>query len=303
MPKIPRTPQGQPQPLPQQQVQPPPQLPQQQQDKPPEASSIEALLMGMEARLGTHFEKSNEAIQAVASQVKQANEGLNQLEQKVDESDANFKVTLQEVEARVLNKAQEADTRLLDQVRDQVKEMVENQLRAAGFDPDMTAAGLSTINQTPSAAVYRDHGGSQPTYAGAVIRSANMDQQNVTRQMSKEERQEEKFWNCRRSLRVWPVPDADRNKLNKFFMEKLHMDINFLENEMGDVHLWPHRDPKAKIKDEVYVTFESREIRDAVNPLRPRSFFQFRPFRPRGRKRPMEVSFLNLKNILKIIKK
>ena len=40
-----------------------------------------------------------------------------------------------------------------------------------------------------------------------------------------------------------------------------------------------------------------------VNPIRPRSFFQFRPFRPRGRKRPMEVSFLNFKNILKIIKK
>ena len=33
------------------------------------------------------------------------------------------------------------------------------------------------------------------------------------------------------------------------------------------------------------------------NPLRPRSFFQFQPFRPRGRKRPMEVSFLKLKNI------
>ena len=29
-----------------------------------------------------------------------------------------------------------------------------------------------------------------------------------------------------------------------------------------------------------------------VNPLRPRSFFQFRPFRPIGRKRPMEASFL-----------
>ena len=39
------------------------------------------------------------------------------------------------------------------------------------------------------------------------------------------------------------------------------------------------------------------------NPLRLRSFFQFRPFRLIGQKRPMEVSFLKLKNILKIIKK
>ena len=34
-----------------------------------------------------------------------------------------------------------------------------------------------------------------------------------------------------------------------------------------------------------------------LNPLRPRSFSQFRPFRPTGWKRPMEVSFLKLKNI------
>ena len=76
--------------------------------------------------------------------------------------------------------------------------MVLDQLREAGFDPDLTAGALSTIQTTRTTV--------NGSYAAAVA-SRNVQPAGCPpkKKMSQQEKQEDKFWECRRSLRLWPV--------------------------------------------------------------------------------------------------
>ena len=47
------------------------------------------------------------------------------------------------------------------------------------------------------------------------------------------------------------------------------MDKGIVENEMGIVHIRKNRDPRSKVKDEVIVEFETKEVRDAVKAQGP----------------------------------
>ena len=81
---------------------------------------------------------------------------------------------------------------------------------------------------------------------------------------AKVEKQEEKFWKARRSLRMWPVEGCERRHVVAFLVEKLKMDGDFVEEELGSVTVNKVRDPRSKIKNEAIVTFETKQIRDAV---------------------------------------
>ena len=137
-----------------------------------------------------------------------------------------------------------------------VKVMVEDQLHAAGFDPDLTASGLSTINRTPACTAR--------SYAAIL-----MDNEAATRSRpekmkpDRSERQEDAFWDCRRSLRLWPVPGADRPALLEYLRTKTRMDEDFIDKDLGEVAI-KHRDPKSKVTDEVVVRFETKEVRDMI---------------------------------------
>ena len=87
--------------------------------------------------------------------------------------------------------------------------------------------------------------------------------------VTSEARREERFWECRRSLRLWPVKGEDNGDLEAFLTEKLRMDEAFVKNEIGSVNIKKIRDPRSKLADEVIVQFECKEVRDAVKAQRP----------------------------------
>ena len=80
---------------------------------------------------------------------------------------------------------------------------------------------------------------------------------------TREERREDKFWECRRTLRIWPVRGDSREDVVDFLAYKLGLDWQF-DDEMGEVVVKKVRDPKRKVEGEVAVTFESKEVRDMV---------------------------------------
>ena len=83
--------------------------------------------------------------------------------------------------------------------------------------------------------------------------------------MSQSEKQERKYWECRRSIRIRLVGDGnDREEMERFFLEYLELDESFLRS-MGDVRL--ERVPyggKTKIKKEMIITFATVDARDVV---------------------------------------
>ena len=203
-----------------------------------------ALLLAMEARLSSKLDANKKAVNEAVRTSKLNSDALDALEEKVDATDEILKETLARVEAQ--------EERVLARVEEQVKEMVREQLRAAGFDSQLSAGDLSTRTATG-------------TYAAAAASQSHV-QSDTIRQptLSKEQRQEEKFWESRRSLRIWPVPEASEEQLRVFLKDKLRMDETFITEDMGQVIIKKNMERKPKNKDEVCVIFESKQIRDAV---------------------------------------
>ena len=54
-----------------------------------------------------------------------------------------------------------------------------------------------------------------------------------------------------------------------YLESKLGFDPTFTRDELGDVVTRQLRDPRSKLVDEVFVTFETREIRDAIKVRAP----------------------------------
>ena len=256
MPRLPRTPQqGQAQ----AQSQAPPQEESKQEPTVPPA--FEALLLAMEGRLTAKLEKASEASRQAAQQAKLNSESLEQLESRVDENEQCLMEALRKSEERIMAKVNE-------QVEGKVKEMVDAQLAAAGFDQDLSAADLSIRK---SALAMREVNGSvgQISYArvaktapalGAVPEGV------LLRVGKKSDYQEDKFWQARRSLRLWPIENGDRTGLEEYLRTKLRMDERFVKEELGEVTIAKPRDPrnKDKAQNEYVVTFENKQVRDEV---------------------------------------
>ena len=219
--------------------------------------SFEALLLAMEGRLSAKLEKASEASREAAHQAKLNSESLEQIESRVDANEAYVMEALRETEARIMAKVQE---QVQEAVTNQVKEMVNVQLAAAGFDQDLTASNLSVRNS----AIHQDNAA---TYAGIAAHPAPTVNQSVV--LSKEEKREAKFLLARRSLRLWPIPGGKKECLEDFLLQKLQMDETFIKEDLGSVTLTRTKEPRNKNKDEVIVTFESKQICDAVKAAAP----------------------------------
>ena len=163
-----------------------------------------------------------------------------------------MKETLARVEAQ--------EERVLARVEHQVKEMVKEQLKVAGFDSQLSAGDLSTVRDEPSI---------RGSYAAAAASAARSAGGLTDKTLNKEQRQEEKFWDCRRALRIWPVPGADEEGLRNFLKDKLAMDATFIEEDLGPVVIKRNLEKRPRNKDEICVYFENKQVRDHVKAKGP----------------------------------
>ena len=180
------------------------------------ASDLEALLLAMERRLTDRIEKASEAAKEAASLAKTTNEALEDLELRVEASEVCIRGELKDTEERVMRA-----------VEDKVKDMVDNQLRAAGFDQDLSAGDLtvrSSVQQNSYAGVTAALSGASSRFTSGTEGSSGT---------TKENRQEEKFWKARRSLRIWPLSTFDRDGVAEFLLEKLKMEKEFVGDDLG----------------------------------------------------------------------
>ena len=163
-------------------------------------------------------------------------------------------------EENIKDAIERSGSELMRGVKDQIKELVTDQLRQAGFDPDLTAGALSTIPcNTPARNVPTTPAvGGTASYAAAATAAVQAKPQH-----DKTDRRTERFWNCRRSLRLWPMKEGTSSELRDFLQTKLNMSEDFVDN-LGITRIRLVKDRRAKIKDEAVVQFETKEIRDSI---------------------------------------
>ena len=215
--------------------------------------SFAAMLIAMEERLSSKLDANKRAVNEAVKMSKLNSDTLDALEEKVDATDEILKETLARVEAQ--------EERVLARVESQVKELVREQLKEAGFDSQLSAGDLPSIQE----------GQSGTTYAAAASKSATsvLSRSSNDSNMDGERRRENKFWQCRRSLRLWPIKRVDVTGVKEFLMEKLDMDERFVEHDMGPVVVRRSVERKQKNKDEVCVEFENKQIRDLIKAQGP----------------------------------
>ena len=80
-----------------------------------------------------------------------------------------------------------------------------------------------------------------------------------------QERREARFWECRHSLRLWPIPNGTKESLANFLTGRLGFDCSFVD-DIGHVSVRLHRDPRSKLTDEAIVEFETKEVCEAQAP-------------------------------------
>ena len=120
IPKLPRTPQaGQDQ----------DQADRQKADTP----DLAAMLQAMEKRLASKIEETSKAVNEAVKLSHLSHDALETLEKKVDDNDARIK--------RSIESNQEA---VMQAVKANLKDMVNDQLREAGFDPELSAGMMET---------------------------------------------------------------------------------------------------------------------------------------------------------------
>ena len=233
-----------------------------------QGQSFEALLLAMEGRLSAKIERASEASKEAAQQAKLNCEGLEQLESRVDANEECLMAALRETEDRIMARV---DKQIQDAVSSKVRDMVSEQLEAAGFDQDLTAADLSVRNSArrPERGPERLDESSAPSYAGMAARARPSQPSQQSPNLSRDERKEAKFNVARRSLRLWPLPGGRKEALEDFLLNKLRLDKDFVDQELGEVVLKRTREPRNKNQDEFIVTFETRQVRDAIKAAAP----------------------------------
>ena len=237
-----------------------------------QGQSFEALLLAMEGRITAKLDKASEAANEAAHQAKLNSEGLELLEQRVDANENCLMEALKMSEARIMSQVQ---SRIESIVQDQVKDMVDAQLHAAGFDQNLTAGDLSVRQSVvrnesetsastafPSSSLAIVPSTSSASYARVAGQSMARPSNQDT--ATKQEKQENKFLLARRSLRLWPIEGGRKDSLEAFLLDKLRLEASFIKEELGQVTLMKPKEPRNKNKEEYIVTFESKQIRDAV---------------------------------------
>ena len=217
----------------------------------------------MEGRLSAKLEKASEASREAAQQARLNSESLEQLESRVDANEEFLMNALRESEARITAQVQ---SKVEEAVCSKVKDMVSAQLAAAGFDQELSAGDLS-MRQSARGSVSHTICEPSTSYAGAAVAQPVSDRPVFT--ASRSEKQEVKFWTARRSLRLWPLPGGSKESLEVFLRQKLRLDKEFVDEELGQVAISRTKEPRNKNKDEFIVTFESKQIRDAVKAAAP----------------------------------
>ena len=179
MPKVPRSPQGT----------------QQQTGETPGPSDIGAMLKGMEERLAGRIEATNRVAKEAVALSRLTKDSLEALEEMVENNEEALKKALEETEERIMAK-----------MNDKVETLVRHHLIEAGFDPSLTAGGLSTIDRgTATNASYAETTKGRRSSTGTSCTGASCAGGTLVKPASKEDRREDRFWTCRRSLRLWPV--------------------------------------------------------------------------------------------------
>ena len=155
-----------------------------------------------------------------------------------------------------------------EMMEERVKDMVNAQLNAAGFDQDLTAADLMVRRSALASRAEDTVEAGSSSYAG--VAATKVTGTRVDRACtSKSERQETSFLLARRSLRLWPVPGGSKERLEDYMKTKLRLSQTFIEEELGAVALSRPKEPKNRNKDEYIAVFESKHIRDAVKAAAP----------------------------------
>ena len=217
-------------------------------------STLEELLKGMEERLASKIDATNLKVDATNHKVDKALALAAETNTALEDLEIRVAATEEGLEARI----QEAEARLQIHFQDQVKSLVLDQLRTAGFDPDLTAGDMSTIRSS-----------TMQTYAGAAASGVNEATKTAdTPKKNRQERQEDKYWDCRKSLRPWQVEQPTASGVGEFFKSKLAMDDESVK-DMGRLAVRRVRERKPRYEKEVIVTFDTVSSRDYVKSLAP----------------------------------
>ena len=113
-------------------------------DKEQDMSQFEKLLRAMEDRLTSRMEANNKGVEEAVKLAQSTNEALNNLEEKVDSNDERLREMVVESEERVMLSIEANEAKVLGVVKGKLKGMVDDQLREAGFDPELTAGMMET---------------------------------------------------------------------------------------------------------------------------------------------------------------
>ena len=123
MPKLPRTPAGEQGSTPSTPVQ-----------TNNQTAALEALLAGLEGRLGSKIDATNSKVDRALALVAETTTALEDLELRIVDA-----------ENKIDERLDKAEAVMADKMAGQVKTMVLEQLCDAGFDPDLSAGTLTTI--------------------------------------------------------------------------------------------------------------------------------------------------------------
>lgn len=156
----------------------------------------------------------------------------------------------------------ETEERMAERVKKQVASMVDDQLRASGFDPDLTLGTPQVVRPVSSAVSLTSDLGERASYASILSEKSVATQLRAAPTITLD-RREERFWECRRSLRFWPIKDGTRESLEEFLEEKLEVDEAFIR-DLGEIKIVKLGRVKAAMDDEVIATFACKEIRDTI---------------------------------------
>ena len=141
-----------------------------------QASSLENLLAGMESRLASKIDSTNSKVEKALDLVAEANTALDDLEMRVIATEKKIEERLVEVE-----------NRLEEKMNSKIKTLVLDQLRHAGFDPNLTVGALSSVAMSKTS--------DNDSYTAALTKTPSV-QVTVVKEKkaaSQQERQEEKF--------------------------------------------------------------------------------------------------------------
>ena len=98
----------------------------------------------------------------------------------------------------------------------------------------------------------------------AVVSTPITERTHLDEAVGRIERREDRFWVCRRSLRLRPVRGATSAGLRDFLESKLGMNGSVVEDAVSGAAVTKVKDPRSKLNEEAVVTFDSKEIRDAI---------------------------------------